>query len=656
MTLHLDVETYSECDLKKSGAYRYAEDPTTELLCFAYAFGDEPVQLWKPDEPLPERVVEHIRTGGTVRAHNAQFERIVLNGTAGQRVGFPRLEIGQMVCTAAKCRAMGLPGALANAATALGTRPKDDRGRIDMLTLSKPRTGQEKRWTPENAPERFANLYAYCINDVECEREIDHLLPNLSPREQRVYELDATINDRGVKVDLELVHSAIQMINEYKQRLAEECRTQTGYGPTQTGKLAEWVRAHGYPQLADLQVGTVNAAQRDGACPPEIRRLLRIFSLHNMKAVAKYDTMLKAVCSDGRLRGMFLYHGAGTGRWCLTGDHEVLTPSGWERLDTWRGGRLMCWHEASGGGGFESCAANEFDYDGEMVLWESKRFAQVATPDHKMPVVGHPGGLPVSGIHTKMRIPRAIHTTSSARYSEAELRFLVMIQADGSHTGKSWKLSFTKVRKEARCRALLRWLGLNFRYNHYPNNRPRTRFVFEIPFATNPKWIQVFGKDKTFGWEFLHADHDVFFDELEKWDGTRAGPNSIQYCTTNRQNADMVQAKAHIAGRQCNQVVKSAGRKSNWSPVYYCNVWLSDAPASTRAIQRTAVHHTGRVYCPSTPTGYFLVRRGGCCWITGNSSQIVQLQNLFRPVIKDVDTAIDLILDRDLDWLIEMYE
>ena len=316
MKLHLDVETYSECDLKKAGAYRYAEDPTTELLCFAYAFDDDEfIQTWTPGRQLTTKLTDHITSGGKVHAHNAQFERVVLNSTAGEKIGFPELRIEQMVCTAAKCAAHGLPRALANAATALGTRPKDDIGRMDMLQLSKPRSGKEKRWTVENAPERFARLYAYCVNDVEVEREIDNLVPDLSAREQRVYELDQRVNDRGVRVDLRMVHDVIALIDQYKGRLAEECRTQTGYAPTQTGKLAEWVRAHGYPQLTDLQAETVNAASRDPACPPEVLRLLRVFSSHNMKAVSKYETMLKAVCTDGRLHGMFLYHGAGTGRW-----------------------------------------------------------------------------------------------------------------------------------------------------------------------------------------------------------------------------------------------------------------------------------------------------------------------------------------------------
>ena len=68
-TLHLDIESFSECDLKESGAHKYAEDPSTELLCFGYAFDDEEVQQWRPGQPLPERVVEHVRLRGEIRCH-----------------------------------------------------------------------------------------------------------------------------------------------------------------------------------------------------------------------------------------------------------------------------------------------------------------------------------------------------------------------------------------------------------------------------------------------------------------------------------------------------------------------------------------------------------------------------------------------------------
>lgn len=134
--LHLDIESYSEEDLKSSGLYRYAEHESTELLCAAFALDDGPVHLWVPTDALPELIVNTIRTkmdpsallfvqrtipsklhdwieqGGEVAAHNAQFERTVLNGVAGEKVDFPKLKIEQMVCTAAKAAASALPRAL----------------------------------------------------------------------------------------------------------------------------------------------------------------------------------------------------------------------------------------------------------------------------------------------------------------------------------------------------------------------------------------------------------------------------------------------------------------------------------------------------------------------------------------------------------------
>lgn len=315
--LHLDIETYSECDLKREGLYRYAEHPSTELLVVCYAFDDEPVQTWVPsDDPfVPDDLRAHIRRGGETRAHNASFERVVLKGTAGQKVDFPRIAIKQTVCTAAKMAAHGLPRALGDAASALGTHPKNDIGRMDMLQLSKPRTGKIARWTRDNAPERFARLDQYCADDVEAERGIDRVVPDLSANEQRVYELDQLINERGVAVDLGAVNDAQVLIAEYKAEMQGRCRKRTGLNPSQAAKLADWVRANGYPQLTDLQADTISHAVRDALCPPDVSQVLRLYSTYNAKAVSKYEAIERAVCADGRLHGMFLYHGAGTGRW-----------------------------------------------------------------------------------------------------------------------------------------------------------------------------------------------------------------------------------------------------------------------------------------------------------------------------------------------------
>lgn len=314
--LHLDIETYSECDLKSAGVYRYAEHPSTEVLCMTYAFDDGPVKLITPGLSLPEDLTSHILSGGKVAAHNAQFERVVLNGVAGQKIGFPKISIEQTICTAAKVAAHGLPRHLGDAAQALGSAPKSLEGKITMLQLSKPRKKHpDGRYTPKNSPEKFQVLYAYNKQDVEAERDIDRLVPDLSESEQAVYELDQKINERGIQVDLEAIDNILYVVEEYKAYLEKTCKQLTGVEPTKRDKLAEWVRTHGYPSLKDMQAETVRQIASDQSVPENVRKVLQIYSTYNMKAVTKYAAILAAVCKDGRLRGMFMYHGAATGRW-----------------------------------------------------------------------------------------------------------------------------------------------------------------------------------------------------------------------------------------------------------------------------------------------------------------------------------------------------
>jgi DNA polymerase len=331
--LHLDLETRSTVDLKSCGLYKYAEDDSTGLTLAAFAFDDQPVELWLPwdDVPLdvelalshlrlhigtqcPEAVAAHIRSGGIISAHNAQFERVVLGGTVGRKHGVPPPAIEQMRCTMAKAAVHGLPQALEHAAAALGTHPKDKDGANDMRYLAKPR--KDGTWpTPHDEPERFINTALYCVDDVEAERDIDRAVPDLSEREQSIYFFDQRVNDRGWAVDQRAVHDAIAIRDAYKARLAKKCLALTGVKPTQTGEIAAWIRENGYPQLPNLQAPSVNEAVKDPACPPKCVEVLRTYSTYAMKAVSKFDAMLKAVCKDGRLHGMFQYYGAGTGRW-----------------------------------------------------------------------------------------------------------------------------------------------------------------------------------------------------------------------------------------------------------------------------------------------------------------------------------------------------
>jgi len=343
MKLHLDIETRSREDLKTRGMYRYAEHDSTEMMCAQFAFDDEAVQLWIPHDGLelpaelfvhfrvkrpntaiycsktvPPHMRMHIELGGEVWAHNAAFERTVLNGTAGRRLNFPHLRIEQMRCTMAKAAAHGLPHALENLAEALDTHRKDAAGANSMRRLCKPLPTGKNKGTfvmPWDEPKTYADMYSYGIDDVEAERDADRAIPDLSPNEQKVYELDQRMNDRGWAVDLVAKDNLTHIRDVYKAELKKKCIEWTGVSPSQTGALAEWVRTNGYSTLENLQVETVNKAVKDARCPEKVKNVLRLFSTYNMKAVTKYDAMGRAVCKDGRLHGMFYYHGANTGRW-----------------------------------------------------------------------------------------------------------------------------------------------------------------------------------------------------------------------------------------------------------------------------------------------------------------------------------------------------
>jgi DNA polymerase len=325
---HLDFESYSECDLGDCGLYKYAEDPTTEILCVCYAFDDEEVQLWRPDldGPCPERLRQHIESGGTVCAHNYMFERVMSNSAAARKIGFPPLGIPQGRCTAVKAASNGIPRSLAEAAKALGTAPKDDNGRFAMLALCKPRKPTKAdpatRWTMKNALEKFETLWRYCKDDVRAEREIDQALPDIDPNEQRLYELDQRVNDAGWLVDLESAQNILYVVEQYKEQLAVECEeltrdwlTGTGLKPTQREKIAEWVRANGYPGLLDMTAETIKCAVKLPTIPETAKKVLRIFTAYGAKSVSKLQAMLRVACADGRLRGMLSFYGAATGRW-----------------------------------------------------------------------------------------------------------------------------------------------------------------------------------------------------------------------------------------------------------------------------------------------------------------------------------------------------
>lgn len=327
-TLHIDFETRSAIDLKARGLAVYAAHESTDVVCMAYAFGDGPVRLWTRDPDIPHtsddwyRLWPAIQDGTTVVAHNAPFELAIWNEIMVPRYGWPPLKPEQVQCTMAMAYAMALPGSLENASAAVGIEErKDQAGRRVMLQLSKPREVKPDGtivWWDDAA--KLEKLYAYCKQDVEVERQLHRRLLSLSKSEAALWQLDYRINQRGVFVDREAVDRAIQMVQQEQARLNAEMHRVTG-GAVSTcnavGQLGDWIKYRGVSMPGVAKADVLDAL--DGDLPVEVRAALNLRREAAKSSTAKLKGMLDRASADGRVRGMFQYHGASTGRWAGRG-------------------------------------------------------------------------------------------------------------------------------------------------------------------------------------------------------------------------------------------------------------------------------------------------------------------------------------------------
>jgi DNA polymerase len=324
--LHADFETRSTVDLKTSGADVYARHPSTDINCFGFAFDEEPPIIIKRGEPLPKRVEEQIRSGGTLIAHNAAFELVIWNNVCVPKYGWPKLNANQCECTMAMSYAMAIPASLEKAAAAMGiNQQKDMTGQRVMLQLARPRDtapdGSPIWWEEKDAPEKFEKLYAYCKQDIEVERELKKRLMQLSPKEKTVWLLDQKINQTGVRVDIKAVRAAIGIIELEKKRLDLAIRDVTNNAVatcTAVAQLTDWIKFQGIDLDGVAKADILYLLSKDHL-PEPVRQALLLRQEAAKSSTAKLNSMLNRVCPDGRIRGIFQYHGAATGRWAGRG-------------------------------------------------------------------------------------------------------------------------------------------------------------------------------------------------------------------------------------------------------------------------------------------------------------------------------------------------
>lgn len=317
--IFIDFETRSEVDIKACGAWVYAEHESTDVLCMAYAIDDGPVFLWTPDgQILPGIIAARLVAGDTIEAHNAFFERAIWANVMVKKYGWQPVPPDQWRCSAAKAAARALPRSLEGAGAALGCAiQKDTTGKALMLKISRPRKATKNdssRWNTD--PLDMMALYEYCKTDVDAERAIHAAVRDLSPLELRVWQLDQTINERGIYLDKEAAEAALELIARQTDRLTTEAIALTDGAIKTTGqraKVLEWIRE----QDAEIEGYTKQHLTEalEGVLPDKVRRLLEIRQQLGKTSTKKFQAMVNSVCSDGRIRDTLMYHGATTGRW-----------------------------------------------------------------------------------------------------------------------------------------------------------------------------------------------------------------------------------------------------------------------------------------------------------------------------------------------------
>lgn len=358
--LHIDFESRSEVDLKLVGAYKYAQHPSTEILCMSYALNDEPVRCVEYEQSFRDLIplFNDVRRGKIVMvAFNAFFERCMFKFKMRKFFGSKYDELCNpkyWQCTMAKACVCGLTGSLDVVCQLLGmSEHKDKDGKRIMMKMTKPRKPR-KAEKPDllpgqilwhETPEDFEKLYEYCNQDVNVERGIDKRLPRISDSEQVLWQIDQRINDTGIAVDMPRVNKAIRIMTDQKRKANTKIKYLTEFRVekiTQVAKIkTELVRicedhrkkecvpfsTYVFPKEFSLDAQHLDDLLAKDTLPQLAKDILELRKNNGKSSTAKYEA-IKNMELTGRIFGLFRFHHAAPGRWSSTGVQLHNLPRG----------------------------------------------------------------------------------------------------------------------------------------------------------------------------------------------------------------------------------------------------------------------------------------------------------------------------------------
>ena len=339
-TLSIDIETYSDVNLSKCGVYKYAESPDFEILLFGYSADGSDVTVidLAQGEYLPQEIIEALTDNTVIKwAFNANFERVCLSrylrdlgvGLDPFHDNHPlSAECARFLnpeswrCSMVWAATMGLPLSLEGVGAILGLeKQKLTEGKNLIKYFSVPcaptkANGGRTRNHPFHAPNKWEAFKQYNIRDVETEISIKNRLAKFPVPEEiwDEYHIDQEINDRGVRLDMDLVKEAIEMDSRSRSELTAAIKDITALdNPNSVQQMKQWLSDNG---LETDSLGKKVVAELIKTAPPHLQTVLELRRQLSKSSVKKYQTMERAVCDDGRARGMFAFYGANrTGRW-----------------------------------------------------------------------------------------------------------------------------------------------------------------------------------------------------------------------------------------------------------------------------------------------------------------------------------------------------
>ncbi|WP_414632891.1 DNA polymerase [Clostridium sp. UBA7339] len=336
--LSIDLETYSDVDIKKSGVYKYSESNNFEILLFAVSVNSAPVTVYDlaSGERLPQEIIAAIVDDNVIKwAFDASFERICLSNWLRRHCpkyfrsySIPEdtvtnyLNPSSWRCTLVWSAYMGLPLSLDGVGAVLGLEEQKMKEGKDLIRYfcipCKPTktNGGRTRNLPQHAPDKWELFKSYNIRDVEVEISIKQKLAKFPVPEfiWEEYHLDQEINDRGIAIDMDVVTHAIAFDERSKGEIAELMKNITDLdNPNSVMQMKQWLSDNG---IETDTLGKKAVAEMIKTAPDTLAQVLSLRQQLAKSSVKKYQAMKNAICLDGRARGMFMFYGANrTGRW-----------------------------------------------------------------------------------------------------------------------------------------------------------------------------------------------------------------------------------------------------------------------------------------------------------------------------------------------------